>query len=232
MRSERERERDDPQTKEREDENEDAINACDFHSYPYPYPLSVIRYPYPFAVRILPAGQLFRSRLSRSSQLSFSLRRTGSALQRFAAVLPPPPWPACLLLLHSCNRNPGSMRSLHLCLDIVMLALLLRLALATIRNSREIIITDAVGAPCPSSCPVLPASCSWKPIPPQLGETQAPPECLISPNVTTHAAFGLQMSSDKCANYVCAASVCVCECWVCVCAGCVPVCQVKILPQK
>lgn len=40
------------------------------------------------------------------------------------------------------------MRSLHLCLDIVMLALLLRLALATIRNSREIIITDAVGAPC------------------------------------------------------------------------------------
>lgn len=30
-----------------------------------------------------------------------------------------------------------------------MLALLLRLALATIRNSREIIITDAVGAPFP-----------------------------------------------------------------------------------
>lgn len=32
-----------------------------------------------------------------------------------------------------------------------MLALLLRLALATIRNSREIIITDAVGAPFPPS---------------------------------------------------------------------------------
>lgn len=48
------------------------------------------------------------------------------------------------------------MRSLHLCLDIVMLALLLRLALATIRNSREIIITDAVGAPCPSSLPCPP----------------------------------------------------------------------------
>lgn len=45
------------------------------------------------------------------------------------------------------------MRSLHLCLDIVMLALLLRLALATIRNSREIIITDAVGAPSPPSLP-------------------------------------------------------------------------------
>lgn len=42
-------------------------------------------------------------------------------------------------------------RSLHLCLDVVMLALLLRLALATIRNSREIIITDAVGAPFPPS---------------------------------------------------------------------------------
>lgn len=38
-------------------------------------------------------------------------------------------------------------------------------------------------------------------------------ECLISPNVTTHASFGLQMSSDKCANYVCSAGVCVqCVC--------------------
>lgn len=107
------------------------------------------------------------------------------------------------------------MRSLHLCLDIVMLALLLRLALATLRNSREIIITDAVGGPS------LPASCSWKPKPPQLGETQARPECLISPNVTTHAAFGLQMSSDKCANYVCCECVCVCVGSDCVCA-CLP----------
>lgn len=73
-----------PKTKEEADENEDAINACDFHSYPYPF--YVIRYPYPFAVRISPAGQL-----SRSSQLSFSIRRrTGSALQRFAEVLPNP----------------------------------------------------------------------------------------------------------------------------------------------
>lgn len=117
-----------------------------------------------------------------------------------------------------------------------MLALLLRLALATIRNSREIIITDAVGAPSPF--PLLPLQVQLKL---KLGEAQATPcaqlECLISPNVTTHASFGLQMSSDKCANYVCSASVCVCVCvqGVCMCVEGVcaflPACQVKI-PHK
>lgn len=41
------------------------------------------------------------------------------------------------------------MRSLRLGLDFVMLALLLRQVLATIRHSREIIITDAVGVVVP-----------------------------------------------------------------------------------
>lgn len=98
------------------------------------------------------------------------------------------------------------MRSLHLCLDVVMLALLLRLALATIRNSREIIITDAVGAPFPSNGRwIRNRNRNWG----RPKRRRAQLECLISSNVTTHASFGLQMSSNKCANYVCSKCVCV-----------------------
>lgn len=49
-----------------------------------------------------------------------------------------------------------------------MLALLLRLALASIRNSREIIITDAVGAPFPQHLLLLALQLQLK-----LGEAQA-----------------------------------------------------------
>lgn len=49
-----------------------------------------------------------------------------------------------------------------------MLALLLRLALASIRNSREIIITDAVGAPFPQPLFLLALQLQLK-----LGEAQA-----------------------------------------------------------
>lgn len=108
----------------------------------------------------------------------------------------------------SCNRHPVSMRSLRLGLDIVMLALLLRQVLATIRHSREIIITDAVGAASPLLPLYFPSSvaswnwkwnCNWG-WPTARGFVFGIPNYL---SVTTHASLGLQMSSDKCAKLVC-----------------------------